>query len=67
MDVSLSKLQGIVKDKEAWCAAVHGALVWEDLLEKGMATYSSILACRSPGIEEPGGLQSLGLQRVRHD
>ena len=39
----------------------------EDHLEKGMATHSSILAWRIPWAEEPGGLQSMGLQRVRHD
>ena len=39
----------------------------EDLLEKEMATHSSILAGRIPWAEEPGGPQSLGLQRVRHD
>ena len=39
----------------------------EDPLEEGMATLSSILACRTPWIEEPGGLQSIGLQRVEHD
>ena len=39
----------------------------EDLLEKGMATHSSILAWRIPWAEEPGGLQSMGLQRVGHD
>ena len=38
----------------------------EDPLEKGMATYSSILAWRIPWTEEPGGLQSMWLQRVRH-
>ena len=38
----------------------------EDLLEKGMATYSSILALRIPWIEEPGRLPSRGLQRVGH-
>ena len=36
-------------------------------LEKGMATRSSILARRIPWTEEPGGLQSMGLQRVGHD
>ena len=36
----------------------------EDPLEKGMATYSSILAWRIPWTEEPGGLQSMGEQRV---
>ena len=39
----------------------------EDLLEKGMATHSSILASRIPWTEEPGRLQSMGSQRVRQD
>ena len=39
----------------------------EDPLEKGIATHSSILAWRVPWTEEPGGLQSMGLQRVGHD
>ena len=39
----------------------------EDPLEKEMATHSSILAWRIPWIEEPGGLQSMGSQRVGHD
>ena len=39
----------------------------EDPLEKGKATHSSILAWRIQWTEEPGGLQSIGLQRVRHD
>ena len=39
----------------------------EDPLEKGMATYSSILTWRIPWTEEPGWLQSMGLQRVGHD
>ena len=43
------------------------SLGWEDLLEKGMAIHSSILAWKIPGTEEPGGLQSMGSQRVRHD
>ena len=44
------------------------SLGWEDhLLEKGMATHSSILVWRIAWSEEPGGLQSMGLQRVRHD
>ena len=42
-------------------------LGWEDLLEKGMATHSSILAWRIPWTEKPGGLQSLGSQRFGHD
>ena len=39
----------------------------EGPLEKGMATHSSILAWRIPWTEKPGGLQSMGLQRVGHD
>ena len=39
----------------------------EDLLEKEMATHSSTLAWKTPWLEEPGGLQSKGSQRVRHD
>ena len=42
-------------------------LGWEDPLEEGMATHSSILAWRIPRTEEPGRLQSVGSQRVRHD
>ena len=40
---------------------------WEDPLEKEMATHSSILVWRIPWTEEPGGLQSMGSQRVGHD
>ena len=43
------------------------SLGWEDPLEKGMATHSSILAWIIPWTEEPGWLQSMGLQRVRHN
>ena len=43
------------------------SLGWEDPLEKKMATHSSILAWKIPRIEKPGRLQSMGLQRVRHD
>ena len=39
----------------------------EDPLEKGVATHSGSLAWEIPRTEEPGGLQSMGLQRVRHD
>ena len=49
--------------EETWVQS----LGWEDPLEKGMATHSIILAWRIPWIEEPGGLQSTGLQRVEHD
>ena len=43
------------------------SLGWEDLLEKEMATHSSILAWKIPWTEEPGGLQPMESQRVRHD
>ena len=43
------------------------SLGWEDPLEEGMATHSSTLAWRIPWTEEPGGLQSMGSQRIRHD
>ena len=43
------------------------SLGWEDPLEKGMATHSSILAWKIPWAVEPGRLQSIELQRVRHD
>ena len=39
----------------------------EDPLEEGVATHSSILAWRVPWMDEPGGLQSIGLQRVGHN
>ena len=43
------------------------SLIWDDPLEKKMATHSSILAWRIPWREEPGRLQSMGSQRLRHD
>ena len=43
------------------------SLGWEDPLEKEMANHSIILAWKIPWTEEPGGLQSMGLQRVGHD
>ena len=43
------------------------SLGWEDPLEKGTATQGIILAWKIPGTEEPGGLQSMGSQRVGHD
>ena len=66
-------------DGGAWKAAVHGAAEgWTRLsdftytfhfhaLEKEMATHSSVFAWRIPGMEEPGGLQSMGSHRVGHD
>ena len=66
-------------DRGAWWAAVHEvAESWTQLsdvtfpfhfhaLEKEMATHPSVLAWRNPGTGEPGGLQSMGSLRVRHD
>ena len=51
--------------KESACSA--GDLGWEDALEEGIATHSSILAWKIAWTEEPGGLQYMGSQRVRHD
>ena len=54
--------------KNACNAGDLGSILgWEDPLEEGMATHSSILACESPWTEKLGGLQSMGFQRVRHD
>ena len=49
--------------QETWIQSLN----WEDPLEKGMATHSSILAYRIPWTEEPRGLQSMVSQRVRHN
>ena len=66
-------------DGGAWKAAVHGvAKSWTRLsdvtftshfhaLEREMAAHSSVLAWRIPGTGQPGGLQSMGSLRVRHD
>ena len=66
-------------DGGAWWATVHGGTKSRTrlsdftftfhfhALEKEMATHSSVLAWRIPGMEEPGGLPSMGLHRVGHD
>ena len=51
---------GAMQETRIW------SLGWEDPLKKEMATHFSILVWRIPGTEEPGGLQSIGSQRVRH-
>ena len=56
-----------VKNLPAMQEAQVRSLGQKDPLEKGMATHSRILAWRTPWTEEPGGLQSMGLQRVGHD
>jgi len=57
----------MVKNPPAMQETWVRSLGWEDPLEKGMATHSSILAWKIPRTEEPGGLQSMGSQRVGHD
>ena len=49
--------------QETWVQS----LCWEDPLEEGMTTHTSILAWKIPWSEEPGGLQSMGSLRVGHD
>ena len=72
-------LTGEPQDGRAWKAAVHGVAKSRTrlndftftfhfhALEKEMATHSSVLAWRIPGMGEPGGLPSMGSHRVRHD
>ena len=57
----------IVENLPAMCKMKVQSLGREDPLEKEMATHSSIVAWRIPWTEEPGGLQSMGLQRVKHN
>ena len=61
-----SLMAQMVKNLPAMQEAKVQSLGWEDTLEKGMATHSSMLAWTIPWIEEPGGLLSMGSQRVRH-
>ena len=62
-------LRGGSDNKESACTAGDQGLIseLEDPLEKGKATRSSILAWKIPRTEEPGGLQSMGSQRVGHN
>ena len=56
-----------VKRLPTMCETWVQSLGWEDLLEKEMATHSSVLAWKIPWMEEPGRLQSMGSQRVGYD
>ena len=69
LKTGLSKWAGGSDGKESTCNAGDSGLIpgSEDPLETGMATHSSILAWRIPWMEDPGGLQSMGLQRVGHN
>ena len=51
----------VMQETQVW------SLVWGDPLEEGMEIHSSILTWSIPWTEEPGGIQSMGLQSVRHD
>ena len=62
-NLSGSGVKNLPTMREAWVQSLD----WEDPLQKEMATHSSILAWRIPWIEGPGGLESMGSQRVRHD
>ena len=57
----------LVKNPTAMWETWVQSLDWEDTLEKGTATHSSILAWRIPRTEEPGKRQSMGRQRVKQD
>ena len=59
----VKNLSALQESQEMWVRS----LGWEDALEEETATHSSILAWRIPWTEKPGGLQSIGLQRVSYD
>ena len=63
----VSLVAQVVKNLPAIQETQVRSLGQEDPLEKEMATHSSILAWKIPWVEEPGGLQSMGSQRVEHD
>ena len=64
--VSVSLVDQMVNNLPAMQESWVRSLGWKDPLEKGTTTHSSILAWRIPWTEEPGRLQSMGFQRVRH-
>ena len=70
-DSSLTMLCNAKRVSKGWASPVaqqwFDPLGWEDPLEEGIATHSSILAWRISRIEEPGGLPFIGSQRVGHD
>ena len=65
--LKLKTVAQTVKNLPVMLETHTGFLGQKDLLEKGMATHYSILAWRIPWTEKPGGLQSMGLQRVGQD
>ena len=67
MNSSASLVDQLVKNLPAMQETWVQSLGWEDPLEKRMTIHSGILAWRIPWTEEPGSLQSIGSQRVKHD
>ena len=67
VDLRASLVSQTVKNQPAMLETWVRSLGWGDLLEKGTSTHSSILGWRIPWTEEPGGLQSMGSQRVKHN
>ena len=67
LNLTASLVTQVVKNLPAMQETWVRSLGWEDPLEKEMTTHSSILAWRIPWTEEPGGLQSMGSQRVRYN
>ena len=65
--ITVSLMAQTVKNLRAMQEMLVQSLGRQDLLEEEMATHSDILAWRIPQTEEPGGLQSMGWQRVGHD
>ena len=65
--IGVSLVAQTVKHLPAMLETRVQSMGWEDPLEKEMAIHSSTLARKIPWTEEPGSLQSMGLQRVRHD
>ena len=71
LTLAVKKLAALVAQQSRICPPMQVTwfqfLVWEDPPEEEMAPHSSVLAWKIPWTEEPGGLQSVGLQRIRHD
>jgi len=67
MDFEASLVAQVVKNLPAMQETQVQSLSWDDPLEEGIVTHSSVLAWKIPWTEEPGGLQSMELQRAGHD
>ena len=67
MNFEASLVAQVVKNLPAMQETQVQSLSWDDPLEEGIVTHSSVLAWKIPWTEEPGGLQSMELQRAGHD